>query len=113
MEHLKQNQFEQGLQECRDALKISPESKQIKENVVVYLNNYAAACVKNDDLKQAESLMKESISFQEQGGVSAQSRLTTLKNYSALLKFLNRTDEANKKWNLFLLLIFFFELAQT
>lgn len=96
MEHLKQKQFEAGLQECRDALKLSPGANQIKENMVVYLNNYAAACIQNEDLKQAEALMKEAISFQEQGGITTQSRLTTLKNYSALLKYLNRAEEANK-----------------
>ena len=96
MENLKQKQFEQGMQECRAALKLAPDSNQIKENFAVYLNNYAAICVQNEDLKQAESLMKEAIAFQAQGGVSAQSRLTTLKNYSALLNFLNRSDEAKK-----------------
>jgi tetratricopeptide (TPR) repeat protein len=90
-----QKQFDDGLQECRTALSMAPDSAAIKENVVVYLNNYAADCVQKQQLKQAESLMKEAIALQNKGGVSVNSCLTTLKNYHALLAFLGRTDEAN------------------
>ncbi|MBX9569606.1 MAG: tetratricopeptide repeat protein [Candidatus Obscuribacterales bacterium] len=90
----KQGQYEQGRQACHDALKAAPDSTQVKENVVIYLNNYAANCVQNQNLKQAEELMKESLSLQAKGGISLQSQKTTLKNYSTLLKFLGRNDEA-------------------
>lgn len=92
----KQGQFAPGLQTCRDALKKAPESAQVKENVVVYLNNYAADCVQKQDLKQAEELMKEALAVQSKGGVSANSQRTTLRNYSALLKFQERNDEAKQ-----------------
>lgn len=95
-EHLKQKQYEQGLQECRDAMKIAPQSSQIKENFVAYLNNYAAICVQTDNLKLSEDLMKEAISFQAPGDITPQTKLTALKNYSALLNFLNRGNEAVK-----------------
>lgn len=95
-EHFKQGQFEVGLQECREALKKAPDADRIRENYAVYLNNYAADCVRNQELKRAEALMKEAIAFQAGGGVSSQSKLTTLRNYSALLNFLNRPDEANQ-----------------
>jgi tetratricopeptide (TPR) repeat protein len=90
----KQKQFGPGLQKCREALKIAPDSDKIKENVVGYLNNYAADCVEKQNFKQAEVLMKEAISFQFQAGGIASTRMTALKNYGALLKFLGRTDEA-------------------
>ncbi len=92
-DHFKQGQFEQGLQECRDAFKSVPDDR-IAENYAVYLNNYAADCVQKQDLKRAETLMKEAVALQTGGGVSKQSRLTTFKNYSALLTFLNRAAEA-------------------
>ena len=95
-ELLKQKQFEQGLQLCRDALKTAPDSAQIKENVVVYLNNYAADCVQKQNLKQAEELLKEALALQSQGGITPQSQRTTLNNYSALLKYLGRNDEAKQ-----------------
>jgi tetratricopeptide (TPR) repeat protein len=95
-EHLKQKQFDQGLQECREALKIAPGSSEIKENFVVYLNNYAAVCVQTQNLKRAEELMQEAISFQAPGDITLQTRLTALKNYAALLNFLNRPGEAEK-----------------
>lgn len=92
-DHFKQGQFEPGLQECRDAFTSVPDDR-IAENYAVYLNNYAADRVQKQDLKRAEELMKEAVGLQAKGGVSKQSRLTTLKNYSALLSFLNRADEA-------------------
>lgn len=91
----KQGQFEQGLQECRDAFK-SVQDDRIAENYAAYLNNYAAQCVQKQDLAHAETLMKEAVALQSRAGVSKQSRLTTLKNYSALLTFLNRADEAKQ-----------------
>jgi len=93
-EFLKQRQFEQGLEKCRSALKITPGSEQVKENVVGYLNNYASDCVKQQNLTQAEALIKEAIDVQSKGGVTAASRRTTLSNYAVLLKFLGRDDEA-------------------
>ena len=93
---IKQGQFDQGLQACREALKAAPDSAQVKENVVVYLNNYAANCVQKQDLKQAEDLMKEALVLQAKGGITPQSQKTTLRNYSALLKFLGRNDEAKQ-----------------
>lgn len=93
-DHFAQKQFDQGMQECRDALKIAPDSDRIKENFVVCLNNYAADCVQKNRMQQAESLMKEAIAVQDQGGITKQSQQTTLKNYSALLNFLGRTAEA-------------------
>lgn len=93
-DHFAQKQFDQGMQECRDALKIAPDSDRIKENFVVYLNNYAADCVQKNRMQQAEVLMKEAIAMQNKGGITKQSCQTTLKNYCALLKFLGRTDEA-------------------
>jgi len=93
-QHAAQKQFDQGLQDCRDALNIAPNSDRIRENFVVFVNNYAAACVQKEQYKQAEALMKEALAFQQKGGVSAQSRATTLKNYSALLNFLGRGAEA-------------------
>lgn len=93
-EYLKQKQYELGLEQCRLALKKAPDCDRIRENYAVYLNNYAAACVNNNELMQAEKLMKESISFQSGGGVSVDCRRTTLKNYRALLNFLNRPEEA-------------------
>lgn len=93
---LKQRQFDQGLQRCRDALKLAPESNEVKENCVAYLNNYAADCVQHQNLKPAEALMKEALTIQAKGGVTDKSRMTTLKNYAALLNFLGRTDEAKK-----------------
>lgn len=92
-DHFKQGQFESGLQECRDAFKSVPDDR-IAENYAVYLNNYAADRVQKQDLKRAEELMKEAVALQLKGGVSKQSRLVTLKNYSALLTFLNRPEEA-------------------
>jgi tetratricopeptide (TPR) repeat protein len=93
---LKEKQFEQGFQVCRDALKAAPDSAQIKENVVVYLNNYAADCVQKQNLKQAEALMKEALALQSNGDITPQSQKTTLRNYSALLKYLGRNDEAKQ-----------------
>ncbi len=95
-DHAGQKQFEVGLKECREALTIAPNSDRIKENFVVYLNNYAANCVQNQNVKQAEALMTEAITFQNKGGVTSQSQLTTLKNYRALLNFLGRVEEAKK-----------------
>lgn len=95
-ELLKQKQFEQGLQACRDALKVAPDSAQIKENVVAYLNNYAADCVQKQNLKQAEVLMKEALALQSKSSIALQSQSTTLKNYSNLLKYLGRNDEAQQ-----------------
>lgn len=95
-EHFAQKQFDLGMQECRDAMKIAPDSDRIKENFVVCLNNYAADCVQKNRMQQAESLMKEAIAVQNQGGITKQSQQTTLKNYGALLNFLGRTDEAKK-----------------
>lgn len=94
--NLKQKQFEQGLQKCRNALTIAPDASQVKENFVVYMNNYAADCVQKQNLKQAEALMKEALAIQAKGDITAQSRITTLKNYSALLNFLGRTSEAKQ-----------------
>lgn len=93
---VKQGQFEQGIQTCRNALKAAPDSAQVKENVVACLNNYAADCVQKQNLKQAEELMKEAMALQAKGGVSAQSQKTTLRNYSALLKFQGRNEEAKQ-----------------
>jgi len=93
-DHFAQKQFEVGMQEVRNALKIAPDSDRIKENFVVCLNNYAADCVQKNKFPQAESLMKEAIAIQKQGGITTQSSMTTLKNYAALLNFLGRTDEA-------------------
>lgn len=95
-ELLKKKEFEQGLQACHEALKAAPDSAEIKENVVAYLNNYAADCVQKQKLEQAEALMKEALALQAKGGVTAQSQRTTLKNYSALLNFLGRNDEAKQ-----------------
>ncbi len=92
----KQKQFEQGLQSVRNALKIAPESGAVKENAVIFLNNYAADCVQKQNLKQAETLMKEALAIQTGGGVTSQSKMTTLKNYLALLKFLGRTGDATQ-----------------
>jgi len=92
----KQKQFEQGLQTSRNALKIAPESAEVKENAVIFLNNYAADCVQKQNLKQAETLMKEALALQTNGGVTSQSKMTTLKNYLALLKFLGRAGEATQ-----------------
>ncbi|MBY0552028.1 MAG: tetratricopeptide repeat protein, partial [Candidatus Obscuribacterales bacterium] len=97
-DHFKQGRFEQGLQDCRDAYKSMPDDR-IAENYAVYLNNYAADRVEKQDLKRAEELMKEAVALQAKGGVSKQSRLITLKNYSALLAFLNRVDEAKELSN--------------
>lgn len=94
-ELLAQKNFEDGLNECRSALSLAPDEAQIKEGVVVFLNNYAADCVEKQKLTQAESLMKEAIAIQTKGGVTKQSQLTTLKNYGALLAFLGRTAESN------------------
>lgn len=91
-----QKQFAQGMQQCREALAMAPENDQIKENFVIYVNNYAANCVQNQRLKQAEALMREAIAVQDTGGVTGRSQLTTLKNYSALLNFLGRTAEAQQ-----------------
>lgn len=96
VKHGAQKQFEQGMQECREALKIAPDSDRIKENFVVFLNNYAASCVQSQQLSRAESLMKEAIAVQSQGGVPTQLRLTTLKNYLALLNFQGRAQEAKQ-----------------
>lgn len=93
---IKQGQFAPGLQACREALEKAPDAAQVKENVVVYLNNYAAECVQKQELKQAEELMKEALAVQSKGGVSANSQRTTLKNYSTLLKFQERNDEAKQ-----------------
>lgn len=95
-ECLKQTQYDQGLQKCREALKIAPQSTEVKENFVVYLNNYAAASVQSENLKKAEELMKEAITFQAPADVTPKTRLTALRNYVALLNFLNRPDEAKK-----------------
>lgn len=89
-----QKKYEDGLQACRDALTIAPDSDQVKESFVVYLNNYAADCIQKEDVKHAEALMKEAIAFQKKGGVTASSCLTTLTNYERLLRFQGRTDEA-------------------
>lgn len=89
-----QKKYEEGLQDCRDALTIAPDSDQVKESFVIYLNNYAADCIHKEDLKHAEALMTEAISFQKKGGVTASSCLTTLTNYERLLRFQGRTDEA-------------------
>lgn len=89
-----QKKYEDGLQACRDALTIAPESNQVKESFAVYLNNYAADCIQKEDVKHAETLMKEAIAFQKKGGVTASTCLTTLTNYERLLRFQGRTDEA-------------------
>jgi tetratricopeptide (TPR) repeat protein len=96
MEYSKQKQFAQGLQECRAALKLAPDSERIKENFVAYLNNYAADCIQNQKLQEAETLMKEAVDFQAKGGVTNQTQRTSLKNYAALLNFLKRPDDAKK-----------------
>lgn len=88
---LKQKQFEQGLEKCREAIKIDPNATQVKENFAGYLNNYASDCVQEQDLKHAEQLIKEAVSLP---GVGASTRITSLKNYSALLKFQGRDSEA-------------------
>lgn len=95
-ELLKEKQFEKGLELCHEALRNAPDSNQVKENVVVYLNNYAANCVQQQNLDEAEKLMKEALDIQKRGGVTAQSQKTTLKNYSAILKFLGREEEAKR-----------------
>jgi tetratricopeptide (TPR) repeat protein len=95
-EFSKQKQFSQGLQECRTALKVAPDSDRIKENFVAFLNNYAADCIQNQKLQEAEVLMKEAVDFQAKGGVTEQTQRTSLKNYAALLNFLNRPDDAKK-----------------
>ena len=93
---LKQKQFEPGLQKCRSALRIAPDSEQVRENVVVYLNNYGADCVQKQNLTQAEALMKEAIALQTKGGCTVATQMTTFRNYTALLKFVGRNDEARK-----------------
>lgn len=93
----KQKQFEAGLQKCREAMKMQPDSAQVKENFATYLNNYASDCVQQENLKQAELLMKEAVVLlQSSGGVSRSTRLTTLKNYAALLKFLGQDADAKQ-----------------
>lgn len=93
---LKQKQFDQGLLKCQEALKIAPDVAQVKENFAAYLNDYASDCVQQQNLKQAETLIKEAVQLQSSGGVSAATRTTTLRNYSALLKFLGRDSEARE-----------------
>ncbi len=94
--HGAQKQFDKGIMECREAIKIAPDSDQIKENFVAFLNNYAADCIQQQKVPQAEALMKEAIAFQNRGGVSMKLRLTTLKNYLALLNFQGRSQEAKQ-----------------
>ncbi len=91
-----QKQFEEGLQACRDALKIAPDATIVKESFVTYLNNYAAVRVGQQKLDQAEGLMKQAIAFQKEGGVPTNTQLTTLTNYKRLLDFTGRTAEATK-----------------
>jgi len=89
-----QKKFADGLQSCRDALKIAPDNDVVRETFLGSLNNYAADCVQHQQMKEAEALMKEAVAFQSQGGVTQKTRMTTLKNYSGLLNFLGRADEA-------------------
>jgi tetratricopeptide (TPR) repeat protein len=91
---LKQKQFEPGLQKCREAMKIDTNSAQVRDNFAAYLNNYASDCVQQQDLKHAEELIKEAVSLESTPGVAAGTRLTSLKNYAALLKFQGRDAEA-------------------
>lgn len=95
-EFSKQKQFEPGLSVCREALKAAPDSDQVKENVVGFLNNYAADCVQKQNLKQAEDLLKEALALQSKSGISTQLQMTTLRNYSNLLNFAGRKDEAKQ-----------------
>lgn len=89
-----QKQFADGMQDCRDALKIAPDNDVVRETFLGSLNNYAADCVQRQQMKEAETLMKEAVAFQSQGGVTPKTRMTTLKNYSGLLNFLGRANEA-------------------
>jgi|GEM_PF-1488013 Putative Zn-dependent protease, contains TPR repeats len=91
-----QRKFADGMQDCRDALTIAPDNDVVRETFLGSLNNYAADCVQHQQIKEAETLMKEAVAFQSQGGVTQKTRMTTLKNYSGLLNFLGRTDEAKK-----------------
>lgn len=89
-----QRKFADGMQDCRDALKMAPQSDVVRETFLGSLNNYAADCVQRQQMKEAETLMKEAVTFQGQGGVTQKTRMTTLKNYYGLLNFLGRSDEA-------------------
>ncbi len=95
-ELLKQKQFEQSLAKCREAYAIAPDVDSVKETFVAVLNDYASDCVQKENLTLAESLIKEAVNLQAKGGISAASSLTTLRNYSALLKFLGRDEEAKQ-----------------
>ncbi len=89
-----QKQYELGLQACRDALKIAADATTVRESFVTYLNNYAAVCVGQQKLEQAEDLMKQAIALQKDGGVPTNIQLTTLNNYKRLLGFTGRSAEA-------------------
>lgn len=95
-ELLRQKQFERALANCRSAYEIDPGLDSVKEHMVAVLNDYASDCVQKENLKLAESLTKEAVGLLAKGGVSKTSSLTTLKNYSALLKFLGRDQECKQ-----------------